>query len=251
MGNDSGVIKIMVVDDEKIIREFLARLLSLKGVEVECVEDGHKAIEAAQAENFDFFFLDVRMPKIDGLQTLKQLKKISPKSQYVMMTGYAVDDLLQEAEKEGILAAIKKPFDISQLISFVKDYSREKFTQKEIKILVVDDEKEILNFFLRLLKNDNIAITAVETGREAFETIQKSLFDLVFLDVVLKDMSGMELHSKIKASRPELDIIMMTGYSGKLEQEAQNKDIKGCLYKPFETDKIFAEIEKVKKSRNL
>jgi two-component system response regulator HydG len=236
MGNDSGVIKIMVVDDEKIIREFLARLLSLKGVEVECVEDGHKAIEAAQAENFDFFFLDVRMPKIDGLQTLKQLKKISPKSQYVMMTGYAVDDLLQEAEKEGILAAIKKPFDISQ---------------KEIKILVVDDEKEILNFFLRLLKNDNIAITAVETGREAFETIQKSLFDLVFLDVVLKDMSGMELHSKIKASRPELDIIMMTGYSGKLEQEAQNKDIKGCLYKPFETDKIFAEIEKVKKSRNL
>ena len=112
---------VLIVDDEKTVRDFLTRLVSLKGLTSKAAESGFEAIEMMNREVFDFVFLDVRMPKINGVQTLKELKKINPGAKYVMMTGYSVDNLLEEAQKEEILASIKKPFDINLVSSFLAE----------------------------------------------------------------------------------------------------------------------------------
>ncbi|MDD5584189.1 MAG: response regulator [Candidatus Omnitrophica bacterium] len=109
------VIKALVVDDEKIIRDFLIRLFTLEGVEAEAVEDGFTAIEMVKQKKFDMVFLDVRMPKVDGFEVFKELKKVMPGAKYIMMTGYAVDDLLSAAQKEGAIASLKKPFEIEEI----------------------------------------------------------------------------------------------------------------------------------------
>lgn len=95
---------VLIVDDEKTVRDFLTRLVSLKGLTAKTAESGFEAIKMMNREVFDFVFLDIRMPKMDGVQTLKELKKINPGAKYVMMTGYSVQNLLEEAQKEDILA---------------------------------------------------------------------------------------------------------------------------------------------------
>jgi DNA-binding NtrC family response regulator len=116
-------IKVLVVDDEQIVRDFLERFLTLKSAIVKLVEDGFRAVEAAKQERFDLVFLDVKMPQMDGLETFRLLKKIDPEAKYVMMTGYAFDDLLEQAQQEGVAHSIKKPFDISQISSIIESYA--------------------------------------------------------------------------------------------------------------------------------
>ncbi len=117
-------IKALVVDDEKIIRDFLTRFLSLEGVEAKAVEDGFKAIEAVKEEKFDIVFLELKMSKINTHSLLRELKKISPHSEYVIMTAYLEEDLWEEAEKEGATICFKKPFDLDEIISEIDKIRR-------------------------------------------------------------------------------------------------------------------------------
>lgn len=110
--------KALVVDDEAVVRDFLVRFLGLKdfAVEAKSAEDSFNALEMAKKERFDIFFVDVRMPKMSGLDTLKELRRISPDSKFVMMTGYAVDDLAGLAHRElGAVASLRKPFNIEEV----------------------------------------------------------------------------------------------------------------------------------------
>ena len=242
-------VKALIVDDEKVVRDFLTRLLSLESIEVTAVESGLKAIDAVKLTQFDLAFLDVRMPELDGLETLIELKKISPLTKYIMMTGYAVDDLMEKAKNEGIFASIRKPFDITQIMSFLK-VTPQTATKDVINILIIDDDKDVLNFFKRFLRDKIYNITTVDNGKDALPIVKKREFDLVFLDIVLSDTSGLDLYSKIRELKPALDVILITGYTDKIK-DMEQMDVKACLTKPFELDKILTEIDKIKVSRGL
>ncbi len=113
-------LKVLIVDDEKIVRDFLIRILSLQLVEPKAVEDGFMAIDAASAEKFDLAFLDIRMPKMDGLKVYGELKKIIPDLNCVFMTGYALEESLLDKTKQPGIICLKKPFqDINQIKEIV------------------------------------------------------------------------------------------------------------------------------------
>ncbi|MBI4982448.1 MAG: response regulator [Candidatus Omnitrophica bacterium] len=115
--NDKETIKALVVDDEKVVRDFLVRFLNLKGVEAKAVEDGFKAVEAAKKEKFDIVFLELEMRGTDSPFLLRELKEINPQSKYVIMTAYLKEDLWEEAKKEGAGICLKKPFELDEIIS--------------------------------------------------------------------------------------------------------------------------------------
>jgi len=246
--NDKKKIRILVVDDERVVRDFLARILTLHGAYIKTAEDGPQAIEAVKREEFDLAFLDIRMPQMNGVETLKELKKINAGLKFVMMTGYSVDGLLEEAKQEGVVNYLKKPFDINLISVFLKSYVQGSPGKESLKILVVDDDKNVLSFFKTLLKNDQYNLTLVNSGAEAENKIRQEDFDLVFLDVVLGSENGIELSSRLKAVKPGLEIMLMTGYPDKAI-DAQEMDIKGCLFKPFEISKIFSEIGRISDSK--
>jgi two-component SAPR family response regulator len=121
---------------------------------------------------------------------------------------------------------------------------------KRINILIVDDDEAVLNFFKRLLKEDVYNVTTADTGQGALDEIGRGDFDLVFLDIVLRDINGIEVCSKIREIKPDLDIILITGYPEK-EKDTEHLDIKGCFFKPFGIDKIFSEIDRIKHLKGL
>jgi two-component system, response regulator, stage 0 sporulation protein F len=240
-------IKALIVDDELVVREFLTRLLSLRGVEAKAVGDGPAAIKITKEEAFDIVFIDIKMPMMSGVDVLRELKQIQPGTTYVMITGYLVDDLLKQAQEIGALTSLKKPFDISYLISLVNNlHSKE--PRKVLNILVLDDDKSVRDFFRMLFKYRNYNVVIVETVKDAMEEVKKSDFDLAFVDVILKDGNGLEVSQEIKKIKPGLRIILMSGYPQDVK-DVLDSGVEVFLGKPFQIEKIFNEIDKVIQSK--
>jgi CheY-like chemotaxis protein len=115
MNIEKKKLKVLVVDDEAVVRDFLSRLLTLYSVDVKITDNGFKAIEFAKQESFDLVFLDIRIPGIDGVETFNELRKIDPKLNCVFMTGYAVEVDSLIIKYPGTIC-LKKPFaDIQQI----------------------------------------------------------------------------------------------------------------------------------------
>ncbi len=125
--------------------------------------------------------------------------------------------------------------------------------KRAIKILVVDDDDVVLNFFKRLLKDGIYDVTVVKTGKDALEKIKEKDFDLAFLDVMLNDIKGIELSAEIQKIRPGLNIVLITGYIEERPEETEpaHLNIKGCLYKPFDIKKIYEEVDEIKRLKGL
>ncbi len=124
--DDKEKIRVLVVDDEKVVRDFLVRILNLQSIAAKSVEDGFAAIEAVKNEKFDLVFLDIRMPKMDGLKAYGELKKIDPGLQAIFMTGYALEGTLLDETKQMGVTCLKKPFqDIRQIKQTVENVLKE------------------------------------------------------------------------------------------------------------------------------
>lgn len=112
--------KILVVDDEELIRRTIAKILQKAQYEVVLAEDGHAAIEKAKAEKFDLVISDVRMPGIDGLETIRRIKEIQPEVHSIIITGYASEDTPVQAIKLGVNDYIFKPFEVETFLHSVQ-----------------------------------------------------------------------------------------------------------------------------------
>lgn len=112
---------ILIVDDEEGMRETLCELLHLKGFRAESAKDGYEAEKKIIEFQPRIVILDIRMPGLNGVETLRRLKKIKPDATYLMMTGYAVQQLRKAALKEGALAVLEKPFSVVELINIIKN----------------------------------------------------------------------------------------------------------------------------------
>jgi CheY-like chemotaxis protein len=112
--------RVLVVDDQQKSRIAMSGLIENLGAQVETAEDGYRAIEGAKRDPFDLAFIDIEMPGINGIQTLRELLKLRPEMVAAMVTGYGEAGLVKEALNEGAVAVLLKPFDageISHLVS--------------------------------------------------------------------------------------------------------------------------------------
>ena len=110
---------ILIVDDNISLCRTISFVLKHKGYAAATAKDGLEAIERVKETSFDMIFMDIKMPIMDGVETYKRIKKIRPEAMVVMMTAYAVEDLVQEALQEGAYGIIYKPLDIEKVVAFI------------------------------------------------------------------------------------------------------------------------------------
>lgn len=113
-------VSILYVDDEEALRQLVGEQLRLENFLIETAEDGDKAIEILKKRTFDVILLDMRMPRVNGIEVLKFMKKRKISSRVVVLT--AVDDLSVaiEAVKNGANDYLTKPYDYNTLISAIR-----------------------------------------------------------------------------------------------------------------------------------
>jgi CheY-like chemotaxis protein len=117
---------ILIVDDNISLCKTISFVLGRKGYAVTTAEDGPEAIEKVKENPFDMIFMDIKMPLMDGVETYRRIKKIRPEAVVMMMTAYAVEELVQEALQEGAYGITYKPLDIERMVAVIEEAGKAK-----------------------------------------------------------------------------------------------------------------------------
>lgn len=108
--------KLLLVDDEKIMLKYLSKFLIKRGFDITTAMNGEDALEKIKNQDFTTVLLDVLMPGMDGIETLKEIKKIKPMTEVIMLTGHASVQVAIEGMKLGAFDYLMKPFDRDELV---------------------------------------------------------------------------------------------------------------------------------------
>jgi DNA-binding NtrC family response regulator len=175
----SKMPRILVVDDEKAMRESLNDWLKEDGYQVGLAESGNKAVDMARKDPWEVILLDLKMPGMDGLETLKKLKEVRPDAEILMMTAYATVDTAVQAMKEGAFDYLVKPFDpdeVEMLIQKIvahKDLVLENILlRKKLEETYQFDEiigksdvmQEVFDLITRVAPTDSTVLITGESG---------------------------------------------------------------------------------------
>lgn len=113
--------RVLLVDDEQEFVELLAERMRTRGLTVRTAYNGADAIALAEQESFDAVILDMVMPEMDGMETMRRLREKIPEIQIIMLTGYANLPAGIDAIKQGAVDYLEKPADINQLLQKIKN----------------------------------------------------------------------------------------------------------------------------------
>lgn len=233
--------RILVVDDEQNLTFLLESILESKGYEVETANSGPEAIEKAQKKIFDICLLDIRMPGMNGVDVFMKMKEISPLTRVIMMTAYAVEDLIEVALNEGAYACVHKPFDIDDILRLVEEALK---TKKRV-ILIVDNVEKFRSELIAILK-DRYVIYEAKSGKEAIDKSKEIRYDIIFIDYGLPDMDGLVVFREIKKICPDaVAILVLDKYIEDLVSEALKAGFYGCIPKPVDKTVLLNLIERV------
>ena len=110
---------VLVVDDDEGICETMADILDDMNYDVKTANDGYKALDLVNDHEYSMTLMDLRMPGLDGLETLKRMRQIRPAMKVVMITAYAGDETLKEIRKMGVDGILTKPINFSDLLKYM------------------------------------------------------------------------------------------------------------------------------------
>jgi DNA-binding NtrC family response regulator len=129
-------LKVLFVDDEVDFLETLMKRMKKRGVDVVGVGSGEQALDYLNKQPADVVVLDVRMPGIDGIQTLRGIKRIDPLMEVIMLTGHASIEVAIEGMELGAFDYLMKPADIDELFYKIQDaFKKRNIQQEKIKKL--------------------------------------------------------------------------------------------------------------------
>lgn len=133
--------KILVVDDDQGMRELLEIMLSEEGYGVSTAGDAGKALARCRKETFDLIITDLRMPKLDGIGFLRQVKELSPETMVILITAYASGETAVSAMKEGAYDYIEKDFSNEELKAIIRKALTKKGVTQEYALFVKSAEE--------------------------------------------------------------------------------------------------------------
>ncbi|MCX6641022.1 MAG: response regulator [bacterium] len=113
-------LSVLIVDDEKYIRDLLSELLGDYTQNAETAEDGEVALQKLALNQFDVVVTDIKMPKVDGFSLLKTIKQIYPDTAVVVMTGFSQEFTIREALAQGAEEYLPKPFRFEEVLMVIE-----------------------------------------------------------------------------------------------------------------------------------
>jgi two-component system response regulator HydG len=240
---------ILIVDDNVSQCKTMSLILRRKGYAVATANDGPEAIQRVQESPFDMILMDIKMPLMNGVETYRRIKEIRPEAVVLMMTAYAVEDLVQQALQEGAYGVVYKPLDIERVMAIVEEAKQRK---DGALILVVDDDPGTCLTLRNILAKKGYEVGIAPSGEKAIALARQKAYDLIFIDMKLPVLNGLETYQAIHEINPQAVAIMMTAYRQEmagLVEEALRNDAYSCFYKPLDIEELLRLVEEIVKRK--
>jgi len=235
-------LKIFVVDDDKDAAEGLSEVLQMFGHQVQLAFTGEEAVKIFQEQDFDVSFMDIMMPGMNGVESFMEIRKIKPNAKVFMMTGYSVQQLMQQAIENGALGVLNKPVDMEGLIKSLEDI------KPEGMVLLADDDPNFCESMKEVLKQNGYNVCVANTGQQALDRVTNDNIDVLVLDLQLPVVSGLEVYMNLKKQGIAVPTIVVTGHEQE-ETEALGtfRDLcaTGVLVKPFNPSQLVKALETI------
>jgi two-component system, NtrC family, nitrogen regulation response regulator NtrX len=150
--------KVLVVDDERSIRRTLREILTFENYEVDEAEDGLEAVTKVETTQYDVIIMDIKMPKLDGLEALERIQSLAPDTPVIMISGHGTIETAVDAVKKGAFDYISKPPDLNRLLITVRNALDKSSLMQETKTL----KKKINKLRVPPIIGDTPSIAAVK-----------------------------------------------------------------------------------------
>lgn len=240
---------VLIVDDNVSLCQTMSFILRRKGYAVDIAKGGGEAIAKVEEKPFDIIFLDIKMTPMDGVETYRRIKKLRPEAVVMMMTAYSLDRLVKEALQEGAFGVIYKPLDIERIMALIERISE---TKEGALILVVDDDPGTISTLKNTLVKGGYQVGIARSGGEAIAAAQEALHAIIFIEMKLPTINGLEVYLAIKEINPEAVAVMMTADRQEVADvidEALGASAHTCLYKPLDMAKVLGLIDGILERR--
>ncbi|MBU0491503.1 MAG: response regulator [Chloroflexi bacterium] len=237
---------ILIVDDNVSLCQTMSLILRRQGYTVATAHDGPEAIGRVQDRPFDLILMDIKMPLMNGVETYQRIKAIRPEAVVLLMTAYAVEDLVQQALAEGAYGIVYKPLDIERVLAIIKEAQQ---VRQGALILVVDDDPGTGVTLRNILAQKGHAVGIAHSGEEALALARQQAYDVLLIDMKLPVLNGLETYLAIRAINPQAVAIMMTAYRQELAglvEEALRNHAYTCLYKPLDIAELLRLVEEIR-----
>jgi len=241
-------LKILVVDDDIDVADSLADVLELKAHDVTTVYDSREAIKVFKRQEFDIAFMDVMMPGKNGVESFLEIKKAKPDAHVVMMTGFSVQHLLDEALEQGAAGVLHKPVAVDDVMALIDDLQHPK--KPKALVLVADGDANFAEVLGQQLLAGGHTARIAYTGPEALAILRNEPLDLLILDLELPVISGLEVCYEMKQlGRVVPTIILCAGSKdqGDAEHCLRDPAVSGILFKPFDPSVLISSLNELLK----
>lgn len=229
-------LRVLVVDDDEDNARSLGELFELEGHDVSVAHSGEAAIAAYIGTNFDLAFMDVMMPGLNGVESFMAIRKLRPGAKVFMMTGYSVEQLLQQAMDHGAMGVLAKPIDIERLLRSLDE------VQPKGIVLVTDDDPALGGRIKTLMDGAGLPCALLRSDTDDSCAVDS----LAIIDTGRPLIHSVELYTCLRQrghARPAI-IITPPGQDGRGGYDAlRDIGVTGVLNKPFDPEMLIRRLD--------
>ena len=244
----SDQLKVLVVDDDRRMVKTICDILRVKGYEAVPAYSGEEAVEKVKEELPACVLMDIKMPGIDGVATLKLIRDAFPNLPVLLMSAYVTGEQEEEAKRQGAYAVLTKPIDFEGILSFLS------LLRKDESVLVVDDDPLFSKTLKDILQARGYEVeTEADTGK-VLGRMERDYKLVVLLDIKPGDAKGTEVLREIREKYPTKPVVMITGYREGMGEAIEKGFQIGAytfMYKPLETEHLIGIIEEIRQMKIL
>jgi len=239
----SKKLRVLVVDDDWPMAKTLVDILRAKGYGAEAAYSGSEALERMREDRFDCVLTDIKMPDVNGVELLREIKAVRPELPVLFMSAYATGELVKQGLKEGAVGSLVKPLDIDLLLWFFHRLGEER------SVVIVSGDPQFRRTWGQTLRERGFAVTVLGNGKGLEETLKPD-GQVVLLSLKAGGDTGLEVLRKIRTRYAHLPVIVVADPREEmvpLIEDALELSVHGCLYKPFGTEELIRALTEIRR----
>ena len=274
--------RVLIVDDDAALLQALPEALRLRmrEVTVDTADSAAAALDRIAARDYDAIVTDIKMPGMDGLTLLAEIRGRRPDTPILMITGHGEDALAIQALRGGAYDFIPKPIDRDHIVASLHRAIRAraldrrakdrqsalehcageleqiaaKLGRDQARVLIVDDDPALLQALPQALRlrMHGVTVETAESAVVALDRIAARPYDAIVIDIKMPGMDGLALLAQIHARQPDTPILLITGHG---EYDLAVRALRGGAYdfieKPIDRDHVVAAIHRAIRAYSL